>query len=102
MKIAIAALGKKPESEISDQAGRSPYYLIFNEQGALLETLKNPFARGGGGAGFGVAKMLADKGVEVTVAGEFGPKMTAALQERGLRACTAGGTVQEGLAAVNP
>lgn len=101
MRIAVAALGKKPDSEISEQAGRSPYYLIFDEQGALLEMLKNPFSRGGGGAGFGVTKMLADKRVEVAVAGMFGQKMVAALQERGLRACTSKGTVQEGLAVVN-
>ncbi len=100
MRIAVAALGKKQSSEIGDQAGRAPFYLIFDESGTLLETLKNPFSRGGGGAGFGVAKMLADRQASVAVAGEFGQKMTSALEERGLRAYKYKGTVLEGLAAL--
>ena len=47
MKIAIAALKKKENSQISIQAGRAPYYLIFNEKSELLETVSNPFSRGG-------------------------------------------------------
>jgi predicted Fe-Mo cluster-binding NifX family protein len=97
MKIAVAALGKKKSSEIAEQAGRAPFYLIFDENETLLETLKNPFSRGGGGAGFGVAKMLADRKVSVAVAGDFGQKMTAALEQRGLRAYKSKGTVLEAL-----
>ena len=57
MKIAVAVMKKGESSTISDQPGRSAFFLLFDEQGRLLETLKNPFSRGGGGAGFGVAKM---------------------------------------------
>lgn len=85
MRIAIASLGKNEDSEISERAGRSPYYLIFNEKGELMESLKNPFAVGGGGAGFGVAKMLADKGVDIVIAGKFGEKMAKAMKDRGLK-----------------
>lgn len=85
MRIAIAALKKKENSQISMKAGRAPYYLIFNEKFEFLETVSNPFSRGGGGAGFGVAKMLADKKVEMVVAGEFGENMISALKERGMK-----------------
>lgn len=85
MKIAVATLGKDENSDISERAGRSPYYLIFNEKGELQETIKNPFAMGGGGSGFGVAKMLADKGVDMVIAGSFGGNMTGAIEERGLK-----------------
>ncbi|MCK4336273.1 MAG: hypothetical protein KAT94_03740 [Candidatus Aenigmarchaeota archaeon] len=85
MRIAVASLGKDEDSEISEKAGRSPYYLIFDEKGELLEGISNPFAIGGGGAGFGVAKMLADKGVSVLIAGKFGPNMTGAMKGRGLK-----------------
>ena len=60
MRIAIAALKKQENSQISMQAGRAPYYLIFDKNFKLLESLSNPFKRGSGGAGFGVAKMLSD------------------------------------------
>ncbi len=84
MRIAVAALKKKENSEIATQAGRAPFYLVFDESGTLVETLQNPFSRGGGGAGFGVAKMLADKGVDTVVAGKFGENMLDAFKERGL------------------
>jgi predicted Fe-Mo cluster-binding NifX family protein len=85
MKIAVAAMRKNECSEISVQAGRAPYYLIFTEDGKLLETVSNPFKVGGGGAGFGVAKMLADIGVDTVIAGKFGANMIGALKERGLQ-----------------
>jgi predicted Fe-Mo cluster-binding NifX family protein len=84
MKIAIATTGKNESSEISFQAGRAPYYLIFNEKIELLEEVSNPFFVGGGGAGFAVAKMLADKGVNIMVAGEIGDNMKNALNQKGI------------------
>jgi predicted Fe-Mo cluster-binding NifX family protein len=95
MRIAVACSGKEPDSSVSGMAGRSPYYLIFNEKGEVLETIKNPFAVGGGGAGWGVAKMLADKGVEVVLAGSFGGNMTAALEQRGIKFMESAGSAKE-------
>jgi len=84
MKIAVAAVGRDETSEISPRSGRSKFYLIFNEKGDLLEVISNPFSRGGGGAGFGVAKMLADKGVAIVIGGAFGGNMEEILKARGL------------------
>ncbi|MBN2324300.1 MAG: NifB/NifX family molybdenum-iron cluster-binding protein [Spirochaetes bacterium] len=83
MKIAIAALKKDETSQVSDQAARAPFFLVFDGQGALVETVKNPF-RLGGGAGFAVAKLLADRGIDTFIAARIGDKMTAALRERGI------------------
>jgi len=95
MKIAIASLGEDKQSQISDQAARAPYYLIFNEKGELLETLKNPFSVGGGGAGFAAAKMLADKEINLVIANNFGPNMIGALEERGLKFEEKTGKIEE-------
>jgi predicted Fe-Mo cluster-binding NifX family protein len=97
MKIAIASLEKNETSQISDRAGRAPYYLIFDENGELLEVIDNPFSFGGGGAGFSVAKMLADKGIDIIVAGKFGDKMIGAIEERGLKYFEITGTAKEAL-----
>jgi len=83
MKIAIASEGKKQDSEISSQGGRAPYYLVF-EDSKLVETIKNPFATGSGGAGFSVAYMLADKKVNLVIAGKVGGNMISALKEKGI------------------
>jgi predicted Fe-Mo cluster-binding NifX family protein len=81
MKIAIASEGKQKNSEISQKGGRAPYYLIFEDK-KLIEIIKNPFATGSGGAGFSVAYMLADKKVELVIAGGIGENMVSALKEK--------------------
>ena len=84
MKIAIASEGKDEKGEISLRGGRAPYYLVF-ENKKLVETIKNPFAVGGGGAGFSVAHMLAEKKVDLVIAGRMGPNMQFALKEKGIK-----------------
>ena len=83
MKIAVASLGQDPNSEISPQAGRAPYYLIF-ENSELVETWKNVFSFGGGGVGPAVAKVMADKNVEKIICSNLGEKMKDALNAKGI------------------
>jgi predicted Fe-Mo cluster-binding NifX family protein len=85
MKIAVAALSKEENSTVSPRSGRSKFYLIFDDNGNLLEVISNPFSRGGGGAGFGVAKMLADKKVDIVIGSQIGEHMEEALKIRGLK-----------------
>lgn len=100
MKIAVASTGKDKDSDVSDRAGRAPYYLIFDESKKIIETIDNPFSFGGGGAGFSVAKMLADKKVDIVVAGRFGPKMVGALEDRGLKYHEMSGKVEDAVSEV--
>jgi len=81
MKIAVASEGKDLDSEISERGGRAPFYLVFEDK-KLVETIKNPFATGGGGAGFSVAYMLAEKKVGLVIAGKVGGNMVSALKEK--------------------
>ncbi|MBD3209438.1 hypothetical protein GF367_03390 [Candidatus Woesearchaeota archaeon] len=97
MKIAIAAQGTDKTSKVSERGGRAPYYLIF-EDGELIEAFKNPFATGGGGAGFAVPKALAQKGVEKVIGKQFGGNMLRAMEETGIvMAETTEQTVEEAL-----
>ncbi len=84
MKIAIAAEGKDENSMSSLVGGRAPYYLIF-EDGKLVKVIKNPFAVGGGGAGFGIAQMLGNERVELAISGKFGGNMSGALESKGIK-----------------
>lgn len=83
MKIAIASEGKTVDSQISTKGGRAPYYLIL-ENKKIIETIKNPFAQGSGGAGFSVAHMLAEKNINLVIAGKLGKNMINALKEKGI------------------
>ena len=83
MKIAVASEGKDTESAISLKAGRAPFYLVFEDK-KLIETIKNPFATGGGGAGFSVSYMLAEKKIGLVIAGKVGGNMVSALNEKGI------------------
>ena len=84
MRIAIASEGKEENSEISLRGGRAPYYLIFDNK-KLVKILKNPFAVGGGGAGWSVAYMLAEKKIDLVICGKIGQNMEFALKEKGIK-----------------
>jgi len=83
-KIAVAAEGKAVPSEVSKVAGRSPCFLMFDGDGALMEAVDNPHQGDRRGAGASVVSFLAQKGVTFVVAGEFGKKMTQAMDARGI------------------
>lgn len=96
MKIAIASEGKEESGEISSRGGRAPYYLIF-ENKKLIKVVKNPFAVGGGGAGFSVAKMLSNENVDLVIASRIGPNMEFALKEKNIKIKVVSGKVKEAL-----
>jgi len=73
--IAIATVGKSANSEISPVAGRAPYYLIFDENGVLLKSIKNPAQRRGRSASSGVIELLIKESCKIVIAGQFGDNM---------------------------
>ncbi|MFP4539558.1 MAG: NifB/NifX family molybdenum-iron cluster-binding protein [Candidatus Paceibacterota bacterium] len=97
MKIAVASVQNDKNSEVSDIAGRAPYYLIFNEELELVGSFENPFAEQRGGAGVAVAKMLAEKGVDMVIAGTFGEKMKATLESEDIEYLEKNGPVLDTL-----
>ena len=84
MKIAVSSVGKTEDSKVSEVGARAPYYLVFEDK-KLVKIIKNPFRIGGGGAGFAVAQMLADEGVDLIVSGRFGPNMKGSLDEKNIK-----------------
>jgi len=96
-KIAIATEGKTAAAKVSGVAARSPYFLIFDGSGKLLEAVDNPYKSAKGGAGTSVVSFLADKGVAMVVAGEFGEKMTQAMKRKGIKYLEFKGSAEEAL-----
>jgi len=74
-RIAIAAVGDSASSEISERAGRAPYYLVFDGNGEFIKSIKNPSQKRGRGASSGVVDLLVKESVKTVVAGNFGNKM---------------------------
>jgi len=81
-RIAVAAENAAADASISKFAARSPYFLLFNEQGNLVEALPNPYARESRRVGPQVVELLSDKGIHTIIAEEFGAKMIAALKQK--------------------
>jgi predicted Fe-Mo cluster-binding NifX family protein len=95
--VAVAAQGKTTAAEVSSVAARSPYFLIFDGDGMLLEAIDNPYKAAKGGAGSSVVPFLAQKDVAFVLAGEFGEKMIRAMEAQGIGYLEFNGSAQEAL-----
>ena len=82
--IAIVSAEKTATGTVGNVAARSPYFLLFNGQGELIEVLDNPHRDTGGGAGPLVAEFMGERGITTMVAGNFGSNMKASLDEKGI------------------
>ncbi len=74
-KFAVAAVGDNINSEISRNAGRAPYYLIFDENGDFMKAIENPALSSRGGASRIVVDLLLNESCKTVIAGNFGDKM---------------------------
>jgi predicted Fe-Mo cluster-binding NifX family protein len=93
-KIAVSANGETLTAPVSRQAGLSPFFILFDEKGKLIEAIDNPYKEGGS-AGIPVADFLASKGVTVVVAEGFGDRIVEVMKSKGIRAVAFKGSVEE-------
>ena len=84
MKIAIAATTQALDGQVEMHAARAPYYLLLDTERDLYEVLANPVAKVDRGAGPKAAAFLVQQAVEKVVAGEFGYRFRADLEENGI------------------
>ena len=101
MKIAIAATSPDADAQVYERGARAPYYLFFNTETGLSEVLPNPVAEGGGSAGPRAAAFLISKGVDKVVAGDFGPRFSAELENAGIVYKQKAGTISGVLLELN-
>lgn len=84
MTIAIATTAPELDGQIAMHGARAPFYLLFDERGDMLEALANPVVQAEGGAAPRAALFLAEKGVTLLAAGDFGNRFISELEERGI------------------
>jgi len=82
--VAVAASDKTASASVSSQAGRSPFFLLFDKQGTLVEAVDNPY-KDAGNAGIPTLDFLAGKGVKVLVAEGFGSRIVEVMKSKGMR-----------------
>jgi len=98
-KIAVAATGAAPGSPVSTHLGASPYFLIFDQKGNLLEALENPY-KTVESPGPDVVNYLSGKGATVVVSGDFGPKIVDVMKMKKIWPVRFNGKAQDSLAKV--
>ena len=84
MKIAVAASSKTAKASVSNMAAKCSYYLIFDNKGKLTEVIDNPYRNTIRGAGPSAANFLAQRGITIVIAGNFGSKMVNTLENKGV------------------
>ncbi len=95
MKIAVASKTSDIDASVNKHGARAPFYLLFNEQGEALEAVSNPYVGIDRGAAPRVAGLLADKGVTLLAAGDFGTRFISELKARGIETARQSGQASD-------
>lgn len=86
MKIAIASTGKEKTSFIDPRFGRCQYFQIVDlNKLDVVEVFENPGRSAQRGAGVSAGQFVADQGVKMVIAGNFGPNAVQVLETAGIK-----------------
>lgn len=77
MKIAITSSGDSPLAKLDSRFGRCEYFVIYNTENGSIEFIPNPNKDNIEGAGPASVQLVASRGAEKVVSGEFGAKVKA-------------------------
>jgi len=88
VRLAIPSSGKDLSAVVDPRFGRCDYFTIVDSETLYLETIENPFTTSNDGAGIKSAKLLADQGVDVVLAGNIGPNALEILKAAGIAVIT--------------
>jgi predicted Fe-Mo cluster-binding NifX family protein len=75
MKVAITSTGNTPESKLDQRFGRCACFVIYDTETNSLEFIPNPNKDALEGAGPASVQIVASRGVEKVISGEFGIKV---------------------------
>jgi predicted Fe-Mo cluster-binding NifX family protein len=100
MRVGVAAEEAALDAAVSARFGRCARFVIVETDTMSFEEVMNPARDLPGGAGPAAVQTLADRRVEVAIAGEFGPKAQRALDVAGIRGITASGSIRDAVARV--
>jgi predicted Fe-Mo cluster-binding NifX family protein len=83
-RIAVAVTGQTLTAAVGAQAAQSPFLLLFDRKGTLVQAIENPYKNQPGG-GISLVDFLSGKGVTALVAEAFGPRILDIMKSKGIR-----------------
>ena len=98
MKICIATNQGGLEDQVSPVFGRCPTFTFVDVEDKEIknvEVIPNEFAGAMGGAGIQAAQLVANKGANVVIAGNYGPNAYPILNQAGISVVSAQGNVKD-------
>lgn len=98
MKIIVATNRGGLEDDVSPVFGRCQTFTIIEAEGNEIknvEVLPNQFSSAIHGAGVQTGQWVVSQGAKAVIAGNFGPNVTAVLQQAGIEMITAQGNVKD-------
>ena len=98
MKIAISAINKNIESNVSDIFGRCPYFIIAEIKDNKIEKTKaieNENTDQNSGAGVSTAKLMAENDINVVITGNIGPRAMDVLKQFDIEIYLGKGIIKE-------
>ncbi len=102
MKIAISSTDQNIKANVSDFFGRCPYFIILEVKDGQIEkteVIKNENIDQNSGAGVSTAQLIAEKDVNVVIAGNVGPRALDILRQFNIEAYSGKGNIEEALQA---
>jgi predicted Fe-Mo cluster-binding NifX family protein len=84
--IAVSSEGNSPASMVAPRFARAPFFLLFDEQGKMIEAMPNDTSDVAHGAGGRAVQLLSGKKVTSVVGPMFGPNAVVALKAAGIKA----------------
>lgn len=84
MKICVTAKGDSLDSLAEMRFGRSPFFIVIDEESGASSAIKNEYADAAGGVGPRSAQVLISNGVKVLITGQLGGNAQRAIEAAGI------------------
>ena len=85
MKTVITSTGSTLDSKMDKRFGRCSFFVVYDSETGSVEFVPNENAESVEGAGVASARLVATKGAEKVVSGEFGYKVKNIFDSLGVR-----------------
>lgn len=88
MIIMITSQGDSLQSQPNLRFGRTPFFIKYDTENELWESLQNEAVNETGGAGVAAAQLLINQNASGALSGRFGPNAHRALSSAGIKMFT--------------